>query len=141
MRRLANPHFAARALGPAQRWLIWMVVQGLLALSLAAGPAALLGPLHWHDGAASSAHRHGDAPGAAARHQHDSASAEAEGLALLEPSTPAAEELASAAAVLAPMAPTGLQVPRPALDRDFNPLPAATWQDAELQRPKQPPRA
>lgn len=129
-----------RAAGPAQRWVLWVMVQALLALGLAAGPRAVSGPLHWHD-AAHGHHDHGAAH-ALARHVHDAD----DGAVVLDQGAQAADTLgggasAGAAATLWPTLPGGLVVPQPAAETWGAPHRAAAWADADLDTPSPPPRA
>lgn len=116
---------------PAQQWLVWLLLQAMLALTLSAGPRAISGPLHLHTGA-DAGHQHGAAPGAVARHHH----AERADVLVLEPGATGIDELgsagANAAAVLWPGGHHGAALlPPPADVRRLVMHRTAAWTDAD----------
>ena len=124
--------------------MLVLLVQALLALTLAAGQRSIAGPLHVHgDGTEAPHHHHGPA-GAAGRHWHDDASTVA-AMVVLDGAAQAAQDLtggaaAGASAALLPVFPLLPAVPRP--DRDAWPGTgtAPGWSDAVPAPPETPPR-
>lgn len=126
-----------RACTPGQRWLVWLLLQALLALSLATGARAVGGPLHGH-GPGAHQHAHSGVPGQLARHHHD-ADADAQ---MLDQGAPAPEDLSSSSAnaAAAPwLAQAALRVHGQVLEERVKPPPAASWVDAERSLPDRPP--
>lgn len=119
--------------------MVWLLLQALLALSLATGARAVGGPLHWH-GAGTDHHAHPGAPGELARHHHDADAA----VQMLDQGALAAEELGSGSSANAAAAPwpaqAALQVHRQVREHRVGPPPAASWADAERSHPDRPPR-
>lgn len=140
MHRAQRPHLPPASASPAQRWVLWMLVQALLALTFMAGPRAIGGPLHAHDAGGDHAAHHGAAAGLA-RHVHDDDA----GAVLLDQAAQAAEHLgsagASAVATLWPLSLPRLERPRPGPDRWAAPARAVAWQDADTAAPEHRPRA
>jgi hypothetical protein len=141
--RRADALPALQPAGPWQRWVLVMLVQALLALTLSAGVRAVVGPLHLHDDAAHAGHHHGPA-GAVGRHWHHG-DVSAAGTVNLEAASPAAEDLpgtaaASAAATLLAAFPGPPAVPRPERDAWPGSGAAPGWTDAIQAPPTPPPR-
>ena len=131
---------ASRALGPGQRWAVWLLVQALLALVLGVGPREVAGPLHWH-AVLSDHHTHEGAPGEVARHHHDAG----DEAVLLEGGAAATDGLGSAtvsaAAALWPGLFRGLQVPVPDKEPAWARLCTASWDDADPSPLEHRPRS
>ena len=72
MHHLAQRGRHSKTPSPFQQGVLWLVLQAVLALTLAAGARAISGPLHWHDGAGDH-HTATGMPGEVARHQHNDA--------------------------------------------------------------------
>jgi predicted small lipoprotein YifL len=139
------PSTHAPALGPWQRWVLWLLVQALLALSLAAGPRAVAGPLHFHDAGSSAAHDHGDDAGAphddARRHRHTDGTASA-GIVWLDEAAQATEDAtASAMATLWPALEASVTLPQPPEGGRHSQAPALPWASAEPSPLEHRPRA
>jgi hypothetical protein len=147
MSTAANLNPCRAELGPAARWVVWLLLQAMLALLLSAGPRAIAGPLHWHADtghhpAHSHAHDHphGELAGTVARHSHEPAA----DLVLLEPGSSVADDLrnagAAAAAALWPAMHGGLGVPALEPEGRLAALPALPWADADSAVPEHRPR-
>ncbi len=141
MHNSAHAHQQPWPAGPARRWLLWVIAQALLALTLAAGPRAVGGPLHWHEFDRDHL-AHQAEPAGLARHTH---AADA-GAIQLDQAAQAAENLGSGAlacavAVLWPLDLNGIRVPRPCRDAWAAPPAALAWRDAEPSAPEHRPRA
>jgi hypothetical protein len=118
---------------------VWLLLQALVALTFAAGPRAVGGPLHWH-GAGMDHHAHASALPAADRHHHGAEVA----AVMLDQGAPASEDLGSGGSANAAAAPwparTGQEILRQSRGYRVPPPPAATWADADLSHPDHPPR-
>jgi hypothetical protein len=141
--RHAAPEPRIRRTGPWQRWVLVLLMQALLALTLTAGQRAIAGPLHVHGDAHAGDHHQGAAD-AAGRHWHGDA-ADATGVVVLDGAAQAADDMTggAAASALASGLPAFPRLPAvPSADRDAWAArgPALHWKDATPAPPEPPPR-